>query len=162
MVLLYPDCLNWFWVDMKVRFLLCSQIVKLTIQKGSSRNSQLQSGSVVPVTAVSRTKSDILSLWAINSIGRVLPLHGRSHRFESCIAHNSTLSRGLLHASGTRRINVLIEKYLPNSIIRMVQSVIDISSQTYFSFSDGSLMKARIDESEMQVQFLLVPLIPII
>ena len=28
-------------------------------------------------------------LWAINSIGRVPPLHGGSYRFKSCIAHHS-------------------------------------------------------------------------
>ena len=28
-------------------------------------------------------------VWAINSVGRVLPSHGRSHRFESCIAYQT-------------------------------------------------------------------------
>ena len=34
------------------------------------------------------------SFRAINSVARVLPSHGRSHRFKSCIAHHSARSGG--------------------------------------------------------------------
>jgi hypothetical protein len=30
----------------------------------------------------------VFDFWAINSIGRVPPLHGGSYKFESCIAHH--------------------------------------------------------------------------
>ena len=33
---------------------------------------------------------NLFSFWAINSIGRVPPLHGGSYKFESCIAHHLT------------------------------------------------------------------------